>query len=194
MLMQRDREILRFVEEHGSITINQCSRMFYSNTNHSYDLARKRLKKIFEMCDELKEGTNIYTKEKIYFYNKKPSPHNVYILDFYSHLIQYNVKVLEYKREPQWMGGKYRSDAFFKIRDINGKIRILCLEVDFTSNTRMEKYVDIFNSNEIQNIYGGFPMIVIMSDKGESDGVNVELDIRHIDYKLVDFNEKILSI
>lgn len=44
MITERDKEILRWVEENKSMTIDQCSKIFYNGNTYAYDQARKRLR------------------------------------------------------------------------------------------------------------------------------------------------------
>lgn len=191
MLVPRDREILRFVEDFGGITINQCASMFFKETKRPYDLARKRLSKIADMT-EMKFYANKLTGERVYCFDRKLSPHFIYIMNFFAKLINSGCKVLDYKLEPKWMGGEYRSDAFFKI-EYCGVKRIVCLEVDVTHTTDMKKYEKIFDNGEIQSVYGTFPLIVIVGDiireyQGE------DFSVVYLDYKLNNFIEKVLVV
>lgn len=191
MLVQRDKDILRFVEKYGGITIYQCAKMYFKNAKHSYDLARKRLKKIYDM-GLLKYYTNKMTDERVYYIDRKLSPHDIYVYNFYAELIYYDAVIHEFIHEPRWMGNKYRSDGFFKF-SFNGIMRIACVEVDLTHNTNFDKYIEIYESNEIQEKYGGFPMIVVINDEA-IEYSNDYFDVVALDYKLNKFNEKILAI
>ena len=46
MITDRDREIINFIDKIGFSTINHIADLFFKDNNFSYDLARRRLKKI----------------------------------------------------------------------------------------------------------------------------------------------------
>lgn len=191
MLVQRDKNILRFIENHGGITIRQCANIFFNDSKHSYDLARKRLKKMYEM-GLVKYITNTVTNERVYCTHTKLSPHSLYLLDVYSIFVANNCKILEFKKERKWLNGKRKSDGFFKI-EYNSKKRIYCVEIDINNATHIEKYEEIYESGEIQNEYGGFPMVIIVGkilDEEKSDN----FDVVYLDYKLTGFVEKVLAL
>jgi hypothetical protein len=190
--MQRDRMILKFIETYGGITINQCAKMFFNDAKHSYDLARKRLKKISQMT-EMKYVTNKLTGERVYCESKKLTPHSVYLLDFYATLIGSNCKILEFAKEHQWMNGKYRSDALF-IVEYNETKRMICVEIDVTHTTDISKYDDIFQSGDVKLKYDtdAFPLIVIVGDT-INEYYSDLYDVTYLDYKLNGFIEKVLA-
>jgi replication initiation and membrane attachment protein DnaB len=191
MLTQRDRQILRFVEDFGGITIWQSARMFFRESKRSYDLSRKRLKILHDM-GLLKSITNKLTDEKIYCVDKKISPHTSYLLDVYSTLIYNGAKILSFQKEPKWLDGQFRSDGFFLI-EYNGVKRIICVEIDVTSATNIDKYEAIFENNEFQKKYGVFPLIVII-DENPSPTYSNNFDVVYLNYKLNDFTEKVLAL
>lgn len=86
MLTPRDREIISFIDNIGYATIGNIADLFFSNNKFSYDLSRKRLKKIKEMGEYLKSFSNLESNETIYIpYNsnkKKVSIHDVMVLNY----------------------------------------------------------------------------------------------------------------
>jgi hypothetical protein len=191
MLTNRDRQILRFIETFGGITIYQCSKIYFKDSKHQYDLARKRLKILYDM-NLIRYFTNKLTNERVYCDDKKITPHKTYLLDVYATLLTNNVKVLNLDFEPQWLDGKYRSDGFFLI-EYNGTKRIMCVEVDITHMTKVEKYEEVYASGEIQKKYGAFPLIVIVGDI-ISEYKSKNFDVVYLDYKLNNFTEKVLAL
>jgi hypothetical protein len=191
ILTQRDKSILRFIENFGGITIYQCSKVFFTDAKHGYELARKRLKKMYEM-KLLKYHTNILTNERIYCTDVKMTPHSVYLIDLYATFIQHGARILDFNfKQPPWMNNKYKSDGFLKI-EYNNLVRIFCVEVDVTHSTKLEKYEDIYNSNEIQNKYGTFPMVIIIGDTINQEK-SENFDVVYLPYKLEGFSEKVLA-
>lgn len=192
MLMPRDKNVLKFIEDNGSITIYQTYYMFFNESRYGYDLARKRLKKLREM-GFLKCYPNKVTNELVYFSDKKPlNTHDVYIFNFYATLKYYNCDIIQFKKEKQWLDGKIRSDGFF-IFKFNNIARAVICEIDLSHNTNPQKYEDLFATGELQKKYNGFPLIAIV---GESNNTykSTNFDIIRLNYKLDNFAEKVLAI
>jgi hypothetical protein len=86
LLTERDREIINFIDKIGYATISNIADMYFCQNKFSYDLARKRLKKIKEFEGYIKCFNNQETNETIYVpYNsnkKKVSIHDVMVLNY----------------------------------------------------------------------------------------------------------------
>jgi hypothetical protein len=191
MLVQRDKKILIFIEQFGSISIYQCAKIFFSQANQSRDLARKRLRKLYDM-GLLKYYTNPLSNERMYCVDKKISPHTTFLLDVYASFVESGANILEFYKEPQWLDGKYRSDGFFLV-EYNGKKRICCVEVDVTHTTDLNKYQEIYDSNIFQDKFGIFPLIIIVGEEIYPNNID-SFDIVFLDYKLNKFVEKVLAL
>jgi hypothetical protein len=181
MLTGRDKKILKFMEEIGvGLTINQAAMMYFPK-KFSYYYARTRLHTLWHDMKVIQRYTNSYTDELIYYFDKKPTFHNNAILNVYANFISSGYTVTEFKRECEWLGGKYRSDAFIKA-ETEEETRIVIVEVDFNCVTNIKKYEELYETQELQRKYGDFPMILILTDaerKYKSDLFEVvTLDIR----------------
>ena len=90
MITDRDREIINFIYDIGFITIEQAGKIFYSDSKVSYDLARRRLKKIATSSDYIKRFTNGETRQVIYVPKesklKKLSKHDILVIDYLAEL------------------------------------------------------------------------------------------------------------
>lgn len=187
MLTDRDISILRFVNQFGSITINQAHMLFYNNASWGRDLARKRLKHISKMGG-LKSTRNNIRNTLVYYINKPASAHSLYIMDFYSKLLAHGAEIMEFKKE--YAISNLRSDALFKF-DYKGSIAICFVEVVITNQVDFSKYEALKGTGELQRIYGTFPAIIVISNcpkqyKGS------KLNVRYLDYKMLNFNQVIL--
>lgn len=199
-LTQNDKNILKFIENYGGITIRQCALGFYNKksqkSNWSYDYARKRLSKLKSsgLLDCYKDKT---TSEYIYHFkdNKKIiTPHTKYLLDFYVNLLHYGINILYFKPNFEYKCRKMHSDGFFKIQ-YNGDIYIIAVEIDFTHFTNIEKYRFLYDSNELQEQYGTFPLIFIMGDKERKFDFDHTVNeyIIFIDYDMSNFKDIVLG-
>lgn len=191
MLSSRDRNILKYIEEFGGITIQQAALLFFPDNPYNYDYARKRLKK---MNDEhlIQKYSNFITDEYIYFSGKKPTPHNIFLMNFYINLKHAGANVVQFKREVNFLGGAIRSDGFV-IYEFGDKRKAAILEIDISHPTAIAKYEPLFESGELQERLGDFPLIVIMSTVDRKcDSPN--FTVINMDIKCKNFVSKILTL
>lgn len=158
-LKNRDKEIIKFIEEYGSITINQCSNIFYNHCSQKYDLSRKRLKLISEN-GYIKRNRKSMIDETVYYMKRKLTDHKLKVIDVYSRLFSKGIKVREFKMEyvvniGKVVSGKeksYRLDGFLEF-EYKGYFYSFIIEVDKTHQTSKRKLVDIYESGYFQNKY-----------------------------------------
>lgn len=116
MLTPRDREIISFIDNVGWATISNIASLFFTNNKFSYDLARKRLKKIKEMGEYLKSFQNQETNETIYIPYESPkkrvSIHDVMVLNYVCKLKTFGCNILSIELEPIF--NNIKPDAFLK--------------------------------------------------------------------------------
>jgi hypothetical protein len=206
MLMKRDRLILTHIEHFGFITIQQCADLFFNTAKDRYTNARKRLKLLSTMeganIDDnkndmlIKKFINPATNNVVYsFDGRKISEHSILIMNFYVSMKSNDVNILDFQLEKKWCSGKVISDGFFKYK-YNGKTKILLLEVDYTHDTDFKKYIKLYNSKEIQDLYKCFPPVVVATAydyKKISKDITSVIKVKMIDLKYNDFKEKILD-
>lgn len=190
IITNRDKKTLQFIEKYGSITINQCSKIFFKNCKENYYQARKRLKKLSD-----NKYLNRYRKdmrsETVYYLEKKLSIHDLKVLDVYAYLIYSGVKIKSFNQEYVIPAGdkNYRADALIEF--IYGDyFYTLLIEVDYTHYTSQKKLFDIYNSSYFQNKYKNlgediFPKVVIIRPAvtKENDMLK-QIDILYLDFDL----------
>lgn len=130
MLTSRDKEILRFIEEHKSLTIRQAQYLFFNGT---YEGARRRLAEL-EKFGLLKSAISKGRSEKVYFDGKNLSDHDLYKIDYIANLKKMEFEILEFNSKPSYFNNKLKPDALVICRK-NGYRYITFLEVDYTHYT-----------------------------------------------------------
>lgn len=189
-LTNRDREIIKFVEEYGSITINQCSKIFFRVNKHAYYQARKRLK---QLSNEgyLKRYRKDTKSEVIYYLDKKLSIHDLKVLDVYAELTALGAKIKDFKTEYTIPTGKkeYRADALIEFEH-DGYFYPLMVEVDYTHFTGEKKLTDVYYSNYFQDKYKDldnniFPTILIVRPVlSTGNMLKVQYNVVYTDFNL----------
>lgn len=167
-LTKRDKNILKFIEEYKSLTIKQCSQLFFNNCKESYYQARKRLKLLADN-HYLKRYRKDMRSETVYYMDKKLSCHDLKVIDVYACLKTIGVDIKTFEREYVInCGGKeYRADGFFEFICCDGYFHLLLVEIDDTHFTSLNKLLDIYNSNYFQDKYKNlddnlFPNVIII--------------------------------
>lgn len=184
MLTSRDRQVLTWIENYKATTISQASVLFFSS---SYESARRRLKQL-EQMDLLKSYLIKDTKEKVYYFNKKISKHDLLVYDFIKVVKENGGELIKLKTQPQYLNGAIRPDAFI-IFSYNSMVYFILLEVDlnhYTSNLKMQKYEELYKIRELQEqCYNTFPIVVIARP---TEGIRYNSKNFHVVYLDLLFN------
>lgn len=176
-----DNDILDFVNEFGGITIEQANKIFF-RTKYGYDTAKRRLRKLKEE-GFLKVSKDFLTQKNVYYTYKKPSSHKIMLLNLYAEMINLEVEIVHFENEFKLLDKK--ADALF-VTKYKGIAKIILVEIDINNKTKDTKYKKIFESGEVQKVYGTFPIILIVDKtpirktKREKVGYKIE----RIDYSL----------
>ncbi|EOU1598035.1 hypothetical protein LTX50_001499 [Clostridium perfringens] len=157
MLRERDYNILRFIEKYGAISLkNACSIFFngeYKNEDYRYRVAARRMQTL-EKKGILQSYRNSYTDEKIYYTNKKLSPHNLFIQDFWRKLLEMGFEVLEFNTNVSLMKGQLKPDAFVLAKYDDILVNYI-LEVDlnhYTDKSKIVRYEMFYKSDELTEL------------------------------------------
>lgn len=199
-IKDKDRNIIRHIEQFGFITTKQTEFIFYQNHKNAYKEACRRLK-ILSDNKMIRKNKCSNTSENVYTLDdgKPPSKHATLLMDFYARLINLGCEIINFKREYTWFTGK-RSDGFIEFKF--GKVECCpyIIEVDFSHGTNVDKkYMPVFESGILQDKYREeygvemFPKICVisMNDNQKYKGF---FNVVFLNDKLDDFAKKILDI
>jgi hypothetical protein len=139
VITKRDKEIIKFTELHGSITIKQCSKIFFKNNREAYDQARKRLRVIYTE-GLLKRYRKDPRSEAVYFIDKKLKIHDLKLLDVLAELNDFNL--FQYTKEKKFEINEDKKYIIDAILNIERAIGIL-IEIDYTHYTSIDKIRDM---------------------------------------------------
>lgn len=186
-ITDRDHQVMKFIEDYGSITISQTQMMFYNTQNYGYDIARRRLKKLVGY-GKIKVSRDMAGNENVYYTDKKLSYHDLLVLDYYAKIISLGAKKIYFKPRMYWMNNTMISDAFF-IYDIGGRVFFNIVEVVRTHGIDKEKYLKLYKDGEPQKyssaIYekmGGppindFPRVILIDNVSHKKDLFIHKDI-----------------
>lgn len=170
-LTKRDKDIYNFISQYGSITIDQCSKIFMPNCKRKYEIACRRLKKLVE-CEFIKVGTIKYSHENVYYIDRKLSFHDLTVIQYCAELINLGAENLKLEAPKKWHDTLI-SDGFVYY-ELNGKQYINIIEVCFSNkNVKIKDYEELYKSNLIQNELGIEPRLIIISEFHEKYKSNI---------------------
>ena len=195
--MDRDKEILVWIEKHKSITINQCAKIFFkeSNDKNAYYQARKRLRLLYQN-KYIKRFRNDMRHEAVYFLSKKLSYHDLKIFDIYAELTKLDADITNFKKEYsiKFKSKEYRVDALIEF-NYNGYFYPLVVEIDYTHYTSKKKLLSIYNSQHFQKKYKEslgendiFPTILIVRPFLPTTTNTLPFNVLYTNYTLQDIN------
>jgi hypothetical protein len=163
MITPRDRNIVQFVDKHGSITIAQCAQIFMNDSNCSYKIAQRRLSEL--VSNKYLKVSKTDTGENIYYTKKQPSYHDLLILSFYAGLVNCGCRNIHFEHPRPWINDDLKSDGLF-IYEFGGYRFYNLLEVCWThKEIPFTKYEDLFSSGEAHGVCDGeFPRLIVMDD------------------------------
>jgi hypothetical protein len=198
MLTPRDREIISFIDNIGYATISNIADMYFSQNKFSYDLARKRLKKIKDMGEYIKCFQNQETNETIYVpYNsskKKLSIHDVMVLNYACKLKLLNCSIDNIELEPIFCNIKpdaliqftFNGYRFHQLVEI--QIRHNLIDIDrYNKQGVMESIMDKTNET--------VPKLIIIQDTkiNYADNNTTCMDIVQMDTSMEDIAKVIMD-
>lgn len=141
-MTNRDREIIKWIEENKSMTIYQCSKIFFRDCSCDYDLARKRLRKLYEE-GLIKRYRKRLEDEVVYFTEKKLKTHDLKLMDVIAYLQKFNIDSFEKEQKIEINSTiNYIIDSTIVLNYKNLAIPIL-VEIDYTHYTSKEKIQDL---------------------------------------------------
>lgn len=145
-LVDRDKNIIRLIENVGVITREQVQRVLFKNVHQNIPMRRlshltenKLIKRAYYQIEEHK---NVY----VYYLWKKPSKrnirHEITVTEFITNVMAIT-EILEVNTH--YVLGDIIADGYIKYRDSEGKIRRLLLEVQLSNKVGdcVSKYTDI---------------------------------------------------
>lgn len=159
MITDRDKLILKWIEEYKGISISQCTQIFFAN---NYEGCRRRLKQLEEF-GLLKSYISKLKKEKVYYQDKKLSDHDLLIYDFIKESYRSGAKLYDMKLQPRYLNDMIRPDAFI-ILTKEKEVYLILLEIDYTHYTNSDKfqlYEKLYKENIFQNKYSTFPILLV---------------------------------
>lgn len=167
VLSKKDKMILNYIDEHGSITINQCAKVIFTGNRYAYDQARKKLRQLYNKKAIARYRASI-SDEAVYYVDTRLNIHALKLLDIYAKLVEMGAKIETFHKKYRIYinGKKYREiDALIEL-NYNDYFIPLIVEIDYSHNTSIIKLQEIYKSSHFQDKYRElsedvFPLIVI---------------------------------
>ena len=166
-LSAREKEIYKFIESYGAITIKQATRLFFrdnSNYKSAYSSCSRTLIKM-QKNNALKSEINKQSGEKMYFITRAKTVHDLNIINAYIELLEKNIEITNFKLEQRLFNGKIRPDGLleFKLKGQAYKAYLECDMTHFTNQKKISSY-EMLEEN-ILLIIGRNKKLDVKSDK-----------------------------
>lgn len=191
MLTNRDKKVLRWIEDYKAISISQANVLFFN----CYESCRRRLKQL-EENKLLKSYTSTVTKEKIYYQNKKLSEHDILIFDFIKVIKQEGAIVRKLELQPRYLKDTIRPDAYVEFQ-LNKNVYFVLLEIDYTHYTdmiKMQLYEKLYREGSLQKrCYGTFPIIIVARPIEKLRYNSFNFDLIYTDFKFKNLKELLFT-
>lgn len=180
VLTQRDKEIIKFLEEYKCATTSTIAQIFFNNSKRP-TTRRLKLLKDYNLISSSQEFVCL---EQVHYLNKKPKQlkHTIIETNFIAKLYQNNIEILKLKKE--FKIGFVRCDLLLVCK-INNKNFIYFVEVCNTKPFDINKYIKLKDSNLWKEYFPVFPSIIVISDKKINH--NKSLNIININLNLDNF-------
>ena len=197
-LQQRDKDILRFLEEHRGITTQQCISIFFKNDISAY----RRLNQLEDagILEHYMIGRNkVY---KLSGESRQLSCHDTLIYDFYAWIYSKNGVVLDFKKNPHYFKNQLIPDALVKFKLPYEGQNYLCyalLEIDYTHYSSEEKIMTLYPKlyrEQVLKEYCGlaeFPFVIVAR---QTKGIILrpkEIDVIYSDLKFNNLDRLLLG-
>ena len=197
-LQSRDRQVLRFLEEHRAITTSQTAQIFFNGCKIS----------TYRRLNQLEDAAILesYTRGKNKVYklpgDRELSEHDLLIYDFYSWIYSKGGEVLDFKKNPHYFKNALIPDGLFKFRLPYEGQTYTCyvlLEIDLNHYTEADKIMTLYPKlyrEQILKEYCGlaeFPFVIIAR---ATTGIRVqpkEIDIIYSDLKFTNVDRLLLG-
>ena len=197
-LQSRDRQVLRFLEEHRAITTQQAINIFFKKDISAY----RRLNQLEDagILEHYMIGRNkVY---KLSGESRQLSCHDTLIYDFYAWIYSKNGVVLDFKKNPHYFKNQLIPDALVKFKLPYEGQNYLCyalLEIDYTHYSSEEKIMTLYPKlyrEQVLKEYCGlaeFPFVIVAR---QTKGIILrpkEIDVIYSDLKFNNLDRLLLG-
>ena len=181
MLTQRDRRIIRFINDFRCATTSQIKSLFYSHVSMRY--CQQRLRQL-TTYSELKRFRGHIDDEYIYYTRQKPKEieHMLWRVDSYIQLNK-DYNLVEFIPEYNYYG--IRADAYFEVWQ-HGLATGYFLEIQKSHRFDLNKYDTPYQNGHWIEKWNRFPEVIIKSD------LKLNLQQSFIQAKIFKLNQKIV--
>lgn len=159
-MTDRDKNIMKWMEEYKYISIYHCSKIFYNGNKCAYDQARKRLRKLYK-AKLFKRYRESPEHEVIYYLDKRPNSHRLKLLDAIAYFQEFEIDEIEKEfKIDVYEYTSYKIDATAIIKH-EGMNYPLLIEIDYTHDTELEKIQNIIRYLEKKHDKVSYFFIII---------------------------------
>jgi len=193
MITERDRIILKHIDEFGYITLSQTVLIAYNTIGCGYDYARRRMNTLKKQ-GSIKCHRSAILNCNIYYFDdskKNPSLHRHLSMEYYCKLISLGAKIEYFNREEIWADKtEYRCISDIVCSYIIGDTRFYNLvEINVSNNKlkleRFDKIIPYFKNKFLTNC---IPNMILIDDTIHKE-YNTKLNVIRVNYDMSNISE-----
>lgn len=159
MLTQRDRRILRFIEDMGIANTSQIYRVFFAEKT-SKERCQQRLKELCRQGHLQRDRLNV-SSDYLYFLKKpREIEHHLARTEFF---VKANESFVLNDFCPEYAVESLRADAYMELEN-NGRIFGAFLEVQLSNGFDQGKYEKLYQAGAWRCNWMSFPLIIIATN------------------------------
>lgn len=193
------RLVLSFIQEFGFATIKIIANTIYKDRKNPKEQARVVLKKLTDNGDLVAYKMDNHGERIYQFKKEKVSDHKYYLINLYSEIFKVVNHIEYFKIEETWTLSNRRTDAHIIFTVADKYTKSYLIEFDKFHSTDKDKYIQIFETNEVQEWYKEktgttlFPDVIIIDSCGKTKvQTNGEFNVICLDYNFTNLIENII--
>lgn len=161
--MNKDREIVKFIEQFKAAKTNTIDAIFYKSLRYT----QKKLKKLVDY-GELQRDRDVFTFQYYYYTENKPKQlqHRLLLTDFCAEIVKMGFKIVmfdnEYSEFPE-----LRPDGFLAYRYKDNDY-VAFIETERSNKLNIQKYRKLYESGDFFKRYPkaqDFPKLIAVTNK-----------------------------
>lgn len=169
-ITERDKEIIKFLEDFKVADTNSISKIFF---NEKIRVTQNRLKKLKDN-KFINSDKTYYSYQNIFYVRKKPSQirHSLLLTQFIAELHSRNLDIEKYKVPFKICNIIADCLIVIKVKDY---YKILFVEIENTKTFDLGKYLKLKEHEEFKSKFPIMPDIVVVTDKKikTNDNLNI---------------------
>lgn len=163
ILMERDKQIIQYISEFKVANAIDIQKLWWKDSNSN--ACTKRLQKLCQY-GYLKAYRQYVQQPYLYYKNRLPInlKHDLFVQKAYvKYATDIDINIVKYKKE--YAIDKNRCDLYLLIRNKQGQLKDILIEVQINHMAYENKYDYLFIGNKWNQYFNSRPIVVVFSNR-----------------------------